>query len=52
MAKDRIVAIDLCKAIATLFVINSHADVMYPSGYEFLATGGLLEMLCFSFAQD
>lgn len=50
-SKNRNVAIDFCRTVATLMVINSHMAICYPSGFQVFATGGGLVMPCFSFVQ-
>ena len=48
--QNRNVAIDFCRAAATLMVINSHMAICYPAGLQAFATGGgRVAMLCFSF---
>lgn len=38
--QNRNVAIDFCRAAATLMVINSHMAICYPAGFQAFATGG------------
>lgn len=38
--QNRNVAIDFCRAAATLMVINSHMAICYPAGLQAFATGG------------
>ena len=48
MAKERDIAIDIVKFLAVLFIINSHADLMYPR-MKMLATGGAIGDCLFLF---
>ena len=46
--KNRDVAIDYFKMFATLLVMNSHAELLYPK-YQFLASGGAIADALFMF---
>ena len=40
--RQRVLALDILKFLAVFFVINSHADSLYPTEYRALATGGTI----------
>lgn len=42
-------AVSILKFIATILITNSHFGVLYPKGYEFLATGGTIGNSIFFF---
>lgn len=48
MVRERDIAIDIVKFFAVLFIINSHADIMYPH-MKILATGGAIGDCLFLF---
>jgi len=47
--KERNNSIDILKFLAVLLIINSHADMLYPSNLKFLATGGAIGDCLFLF---
>lgn len=48
MIKDRDYSVDVIKFFAVILIINSHADIMYPS-WKLLATGGAIGDCLFLF---
>ena len=47
--KERNNSIDILKFLAVLLIINSHADILYPSNLKLLATGGAIGDCLFLF---
>ena len=47
--KERNNSIDILKFLAVILIINSHADILYPSNLKMLATGGAIGDCLFLF---